>query len=81
MDAVSLSEQEWRSECAGCQCVRNHGFSWFLRVSGFAFLVALRKGEGGLLMSVRLVLGGDLGWWALREEEPVPMKFGGESRP
>ena len=38
----------------------------FLGFLALLFLAALRKGEGGLLMSVRLVLGGGggLGWWA-----------------
>ena len=36
----------------------------FLGFWALPFLAAVRKGKGGLLMSVRLVLGGDLGWWA-----------------
>ena len=35
----------------------------FLGFLALPFLVTVRKGEGGLLMSVRLVLGGDLSWW------------------
>ena len=35
----------------------------FLGFLALPFLAAVRKGEGGLLMSVRLVLGGDLSWW------------------
>ena len=53
----------------------------FLGFLALPFLAAVRKGEGGLLMSVRLVLGGDLSWWVFEGGELVPMKFGGESRP
>ena len=36
----------------------------FLGFLALRFLALLRKGEGGLFVSVRLVLGGDLGWLA-----------------